>query len=508
MNRAMQFLPERRLRPACAVGFRRAALIALCAAGLAATVSAPARAQGLPWVTNPFLGDGIGIREGGFEIHPSVEAQAGYDTNYWMAAGTVTDAQGRLLVNEPIIPSFRYQIVPSFRAQTIGTRTGSTRTAPLVNFGSGGSLTFNQAFPLRKRSDTATNLGGQIGADAAFFPRGVVGFNVGAGFEAIAQPNTDIQSLDSFDRQVASGSAAVVWRPGGGAFSWSAGYEFRGEFFNADVFGGLNYVTHNGTTRGSWQFLPRTSLSFDASAGVQRYTQEQTSLHDSTQVRARVGLLGQLTRRVKFMAIAGFASGFYYADSSGDRDETPVPKAFTQPIGTAQVTYALAPGGRGGHGLPVGPSDIGLKYEHAAGSSTLGDYLLTDSVQAALGYYLGFLVVNVNAGVTFAHYQKAYFPAVMGKDPQTGTNYIQTNGFTAPLVTAGAFAEYRVIDMLGVNLQAVYTGNLTSCAEPGKTSNCLALLPTQTPNEVQKPGYWDDVRFSRFTVFAGVRWFM
>ena len=103
--------------------------IALAAALATATVSLTASAQGQPWVKDRRYGEGVGIRVGNLEMHPSVAAEAGYDSNYFQRSGGA---------NEPVIDVIRMRVTPSFSLSTLSAQRRAFdeagREPPKFNF--------------------------------------------------------------------------------------------------------------------------------------------------------------------------------------------------------------------------------------------------------------------------------------------------------------------------------------------------------------------------------------
>ena len=466
--------------------------------------AAPAKAQSIPWVDNPFLGAGIGIRSGDFVFHPSVGTEIGYDTNYWQSGGTVTETSSsgvRVLSDEDPIPSIRWQLIPSLTLETISSGSRANRggrDARKVAFSANLNLVLNQVIPLKDESETGelpdtTTVSGGGGLALALFPKGRFGFNLGGQYQRVAQPNNTPTSVLSLNRQSARANAAFVWRPGGKQFSMGLGYDFGMEFFEETGFGNLNFVQHFGTVSGSWAFLPRTALSFDGRVGVTRYTEQNSNLNDATNVRARIGLNGRLTPKLSALAVIGWTAGFF-----NDNPFTPVqPENFSSPVGEIQLSYQLRQGGVGSRAMPVGPSAITLGYSHGEAPSSLGNYYFNDRVYASTGYYLGYLVLNASVGLNLVHYQESYFPLSQQPGP---TPVVRNTAFTAPLLDAGLFAEYRVIDQLGVGGTFQFSSNLSP------TKKGEGLIPTNIapPDETQ----YDNIRFQRYQVMLSVRWFM
>ena len=472
----------------------RALLLGTLLGGMA--IATPAKAQSIPWVDNPFLGQGIGIRAGDFVFHPSVGTEFGYDSNYWQSGGTVKQGDVVLSAEDPI-PTLRWQLIPSLTLETInsGDRTArGGRDARKVTFSSNLNLVLNQVIPLKSENETGelpdkTTVSGGGGLALAFFPKGRFGFNLGGQYQRVAQPNNTPTSVLSLNRQSARADTGIVWRPGGKQFSWGAGYEFRMEFFEETGFGNLNYLQHFGTTSGSWAFLPRTALSFDGRVGVTRYSESESNLTNSTDVRVRIGINGRLTPKISALAIIGWTAGFF-----DDNPNATVQQAnYSAPIGEVRLSYRLRKSSIGKRALPAGPSALTVGYQHGEAPSSLGNYYFNDRVYTSMGYYLGYLVLNAAVGVNFVHYQKSYFAA----NETGGAVVVRNNPFTAPLLDAGLFAEYRVIDQLGIGGTFQFSSNLS----PLKVRE--GLIPT-TPDLSS----FDNIRFQRYQVMLSVRWFM
>src|SRR5882757_2756286 len=78
--------------------------------GLALGYSSSAFAQEQTWLKDRRYGEGIGIRTGDLEFHIGAAGEFGYDSNYFLRAGTQ---------NEPIIDTFRLRLTPSVSLSTV-----------------------------------------------------------------------------------------------------------------------------------------------------------------------------------------------------------------------------------------------------------------------------------------------------------------------------------------------------------------------------------------------------
>jgi hypothetical protein len=277
----------------------------------------------------------------------------------------------------------------------------------------------------------------------------------------------------------------VNWRPGGGLFEWRLGYEGRLHFFEQGAFQEFNNVQHYGKTRGRWRFLPKTALLYDAEIGWITYS-NPTPQGDSNPVRSRIGMHGLVTNRFSLLALVGWGASFYEPRAgqvTQDYDSVIAHgevKWFLQPRPTLESTSAS-----------VGLSSIALGYVRDFTNSYLGNYYQRDNVYADFAYFIaGTVALSLKGGYSLITHPVSYFPAA----PPQGAQARQVNGvadgFTENRVDATAFAEYRTSDTFGINLTGRYDASLDD-------------------NNVQVSAIEvDNIRYSRWQVYLGARWFM
>ena len=82
--------------------------LTLAATGAVLAFSSIAAAQ-QPWLADRRYGEGIGIRSGNFEFHPSISTEFGYDSNYFQRAET----------EEPVLDAWRLRVTPSLTLSTL-----------------------------------------------------------------------------------------------------------------------------------------------------------------------------------------------------------------------------------------------------------------------------------------------------------------------------------------------------------------------------------------------------
>jgi hypothetical protein len=252
-------------------------------------------------------------------------------------------------------------------------------------------------------------------------------------------------------------------------FDWRVGYEYGLVYFEDQAFRGLSNDQHVINTRGRWRFLPRTAVLYDGSASFMHYNQNPSGAQlNSTPVRARLGLNGLVTRQVALLAMAGWASSFYGGVNAQQYDGV---------IAQAELKWFITPGTGNellGGPLPISTAAIG--YNRDFYNSYLGDYIGRDRFYLAFSHLIGgrFLIV-LDGSYSPIHYPTIY-------DNNRAVNHA---AFTAQLVDATLFGEYRFSDSFGLNTTLRYSAHITDAV--------VSL---------------DPLGWNRFEAFLGVRWFL
>ena len=91
-------------------------------AALAVTLL-PGRVFAQAWVSNRDFSEGIGVRAGNFELHPSLGGEFGYDSNFFRAAES-----------EGVIDVLKLRITPSLTLSTLGDQRRNATTPRSVAF--------------------------------------------------------------------------------------------------------------------------------------------------------------------------------------------------------------------------------------------------------------------------------------------------------------------------------------------------------------------------------------
>ena len=438
------------------------ARLPLLAALAAALVPGTASAQA--WVSSPDFSEGIGIRAGNFEFHPSLGAEFGYDSNFFRAAET-----------ENVVDVFKLRVTPSFTFNSLGDARRNATTPPDVTLATGAFLAYQEIFPADSdNSDVSDQRDVAIGADAKLvvFPKRKVGFDMLAAFiRAIDEDGRgDDLSAEGFTRDTVRGGAGITWRPGGGLFEWRGGYTATYNWFEDESFDNLANLQHEIGTRGRWRFLPRSSLLFDTSYTFVRYTESSTQQTDGDALRARVGFHGLVTYHLALLGMLGWGASFYEGHPGSIE-----PRQYDSLVANAEARWFIqARPDLDAATITTGLSSIALGYTRAFSNSYFGSFYQRDR-----GYlqFSAFLLGAIAGGLEFGVSRVAYPDVVQ-------PNGVTQSSFNQVRLDGRLFGEYRFTDTLAANATLQYD-----------RVNSEAIVS-------------EDLDYNRWQAYLGVRWFM
>jgi hypothetical protein len=420
------------------------------------------------WVSNPDFSEGIGIRTGNLELHPSIAGEFGYDSNYFRASGNGP--------GEDVIDVLRLRITPSLSLATLGRQRRNTPTPPSVAFRATVYGSYNEIIPLDSaESDVSEQRNVGVGADAKLdiFPQGKVGVDLLAAYLRTIEPDGNSEDLVSagFNRDTLRGGGGVTWRPGGGLFEWRLGYTATYAFFEEDIYDPLTNLRHEVGTRGRWRFLPRSALLFDSTYTFVKYTDDAAEQTDGDLVRARVGFHGLVTYHLALMGMLGWGSTFYESRGADGL----VPQQYDSLLANAEVRWFLMARPNLDEATIVsGLSSIALGYGRTFDNSYLGSFYQRDR-----GYlqFNMFLLGAVVGGLEFGVSRVAYPEIQQGTTNQAAFDQLRLDG--------RVFGEYRFTDTLAANATFMFD-KVNSSAEVND----------------------EDLDYDRWQAYVGVRWFM
>lgn len=435
--------------------FRTPLIVALAVALLPSTALAQA------WIGSPDFSEGIGIRAGNAELHPSVGAEFGYDSNFFRTSGRGP--------GENVVDVLKLRVTPSLTLTSLGSERRGTTVPPSVVFSAGGYASYFEVFPLDSgATDASKRRNVAIGADANanIFPRGRVGVDLLASFRRVIDTEGSTNDLagDGFNRDTLRAGGGLTWRPGGGLFEWRAGYTALYHFFENGGYKSYDNLHHEFGTRGRWRFFPRSALLFDSTYTLVRYTRDTTQTNGDA-INSRIGLHGLITYHLAVLTMVGWAASFY-RDHAGSI----APRQYDSPVADAEVRWFIQPRpDLDSTSLTSGLSSIALGYSRTFRNSYQGSFYQRDRGYLNLSM---FLVGAVASGLEFGVSRVAY--------PADGTN----SSASQLRLDGRFFGEYRFTDTLAANATVQY----------------------DRVNSDRIAG--EDLDYKRWQAFLGVRWFM
>lgn len=435
--------------------------LVLAAVLAAAAVPLPAHAQ--QWLADRRLTEGMGVRVGNLELHPAIGGEFGYDSNYFQ------------VVNSRKKAAYRLRITPAFSVSTLGTerRQAAPGVPPAFAFRLGAYAAYNELWAAKSAdSDTFSDqrhIDGGANLSLNINPQRPIGVDIQAAYERIGEPTSD-ESLvglsgSSFDRGTFRGGAGATWRPGGGNFEWRLGYELLYNYFEEDGLTPNNNLQHGIVTRGRWRFLPRTALMYDAAYRFVRYVNPGHP-NDGDLVTARVGLNGLVTARLSLLGLVGWSSSFY--EGGGEDADTL--------LGQVEAKYfVIAPNVT--ETASTGLSTIALGFTREISNSYLSSFYARNRGYLNATYFLGgVFVASAEGGFSYLQFPDG----------------IQYEAFDQKRIDARLFAEYRLTNSVGANASLMFDRNISDrlTAKPGVA------------------GTTDNLNYTRWQAFIGLRWFM
>jgi hypothetical protein len=463
----------------------------ILAASLSTVLVAGTASAEQPWLQDRRYGEGIGLRAGRFEFHPSLSTEVGYDSNYFQRADTTAPN----VIDSPppagaspggVVDAWRFRVTPSLTLKTVseGRRSDPNGPKPMFEFQANTFASFSQMFGNSYVSNQRTwDLG--VGGKMDIAPKRPLGADVYGDFVRNGEPSNLPGLTSTFDRGVIRGGAGVTWRPGGGLFDWRLGYEAQYAYFEQQPYTALQNVTQSIVTNGRWRILPRSGFVYDARYTFIRYTRSRSPQPDGDDVQARLGFTGLVTNRISFLVMGGWNSTFYEKSTSTTAANPTNALNYDGYVAQAELKYFVQV--PEGDSAQVGLSAITAGFTHDVNNSYLGAFYTRDRGYAGFDYFLGgVFVTNIQGG-----YSRYQFPA-------TNAN---NGAFNQGHVDVSVFGEYRLSDIVGINATFLYDRAI------GKGPNSQGVLVSGDPRANPPTALYDDLEYQRFQAYLGLRLF-
>jgi hypothetical protein len=312
--------------------------------------------------------------------------------------------------------------------------------------------------------------------------------SISGNFTRLVQPSVLGSPDISYNNDLVSATADLGVQPNLGTLDWHFGYTIAATIFEQSGGDPYNNLLNTGYTRGKWRFRPRTAVIFDGQVAYRDYSDASASnfvLHQSTPVRARVGMEGLVTPAFAVIAMVGYGGTLENANSPTD---TTV-QQYDSVIGNLELRFyplGSQPGADGKPSLLV--STISLGYNRDFAASFMGDFYGVDRGYLKAEYFFNSqVVITLTGGVGTLEHPNIYV------NPTGGTaGGLLLKSYTDVAADATLFAEYRIIPSVGINATGTYLENFSNTEIPVTIGNTQVF----------------DTNMRRITAFAGVRWFL
>ena len=374
--------------------------------------------------------EGPGFKAGRLVLHPGLALEGGYDSNVFLQDVDEED-------------SFILRLTGYLDVATEGVERqsqGETSKAEPQKIEFRGGLGASYYHYSSKRIND--NVGGDAHIDFAYNPSPVFSLKVRDLFRRTIRPFADPNTADgttiSYGRNHNTASLHLVGRSKSKVIEGRVGYTNALEFFDAEVYGYGNNMTHRVPASFSWRFFPSSALVYDLEYARQNFANPDqiaaspTLLSDNNRVRSSIGYNGALTERFSLTAMIGYTAGFYELASDFNGVIARLDTRW-QPRPTISLTA--------GYARDIRPSFI-------------GNFTTMNRLHANAGFTLsGALQLGLKAWVSFDKSGLALRPdgSLLGNEP-----YRQDIR-----VYAGIFGEYRFKAWLALFGEVGYLADFT-----------------------------------------------
>jgi hypothetical protein len=280
------------------------ALVAILSAALSSTT---ASAQG--FARDRAASEGPGFKVGRLVLHPGLSLEGGYDSNVFLQDTNEED-------------SFLLRVDGYLDVATEGTvrqAEGDAAEAEpqKIQFRGGLGARYYHYFLDR----VPDNVGADAHIDFSYNPSKVFSLGVMDIFRRtvrpFSNPNTTQGTTISYGRNQNTAALDLVGRSKSKVLEGRVGYTNRLEFFDADIYGYGNNMTHRVPASLSWMFFPSSALTYTLEYANQQFLNPDevlsspTLLSNNNRVSNMIGYNGAITERFSLTTMIGYAAGFY-----------------------------------------------------------------------------------------------------------------------------------------------------------------------------------------------------
>jgi hypothetical protein len=284
------------------------ALVAVWVVILGAALS-PATASAQGYSADRAAKEGPGFKAGRLVLHPGLSLEGGYDSNVFLENTNEED-------------SFILRLEGYLDVATEGTERQSQgemgKAEPQkIQFRGGLGVQYYHYFIDR----VPDNVGADAHVDFSYNPSRVFSLQVRDIFRRTVRPFSDPNTMQgstiSYGRNHNTATLDLVGRSKSQVLEGRLGYTNALEFFDADIYGYGNNMTHRVPALLSWLFFPTSALVYTFEYANQQFQNPDqiatspTLLSDNNRVSNMMGYNGAITERFSLTAMIGYAAGFY-----------------------------------------------------------------------------------------------------------------------------------------------------------------------------------------------------
>jgi hypothetical protein len=253
--------------------------------------------------------EGPGFKVGRLVLHPGLSLEGGYDSNVFLQNTNEED-------------SFLLRVEGYLDVATEGTvrqaQGDSAEAEPQkIQFRGGLGARYYHYFLDR----VPDNVGADAHIDFSYNPSKVFSLAVMDIFRRtirpFSDPNTTQGNTISYGRNQNTAALDLVGRSKSKVLEGRVGYANRLEFFDADIYGYGDNMTHRVPASLSWMFFPSSALTYTLEYANQRFLNPDevlsspTLLSNNNRVSNMIGYNGAITERFSLTTMIGYAAGFY-----------------------------------------------------------------------------------------------------------------------------------------------------------------------------------------------------
>jgi len=405
--------------------------LALLAVLGTASLSATAGAQAFSADRAAREGPGFKAGKAGrMVLHPGVAVLGGYDSNVFLQDTNPED-------------SFILQVQGYLDVATEGTVRQTEGDAAAgepqkIQFRGGIGANYFHYFTDR----VPDNVGADAHVNFSYNPSKVFSLLINDVFRRTVRPFSDPNTLQgstiSYGHNINRGSVDLVGRSKSQVLEGSLGYTNSLEFFDANIYGYGNNMTHRVPATLSWSFFPTSALVYEFEYANQEFANPEAILTSTVllsknnRVSNLIGYNGAITDHFSLTTMIGYAAGFYR-----------IGEDFDDVIARIDLRYQPRP-----------TISVSTGYLRNVFPSYIGNWVLVNRIHADVAFILGgAFQLGIKGWASFDKTGLALSPngSLVGTEPYRKSTRVY----------AGIFGEYRFKPWLSMFGEVGYLADFT-----------------------------------------------